>query len=187
VNEFVDQCRREWRRLGVSQAVAQEMAEELTADLAEGASAEDVLGTDAVDARSFAARWARERDVIEGRRWKPRIPAALATVALTPAIAGAVLLIAASPQEPSPATLTVPSSSHGVWVATPAPPAVRERVQAAVAAAENARLARVLVIAGDENVSEDDNDDTLGSILLIVGLAGLVPLTLFWLVRPRRV
>jgi hypothetical protein len=185
MNEFVDQCRREWRRLGVSPAVAQEMAEELAADLAEGASVEDVLEADAADARSFAERWARERGVIEGRRWRLRIPAALATVALVPAIAGAVLLIAASPQEPSPVTLTAPPS--GVWVVkAAAPPAVRERVQAAAAAEENARLARALVIVGDENVSDGDSDDTLGSVLLIVGLALLVPLTLFWLVRPRR-
>jgi len=45
---FVDDCRREWKRLRVSDAVANEMAAELTADLeeaaSEGASPEDVLG-----------------------------------------------------------------------------------------------------------------------------------------------
>jgi hypothetical protein len=60
MNRFVKECRREWRRLGVADAVADEMAEELAADLAEaeseGASVEDLLGSGALDPRSFAAR-----------------------------------------------------------------------------------------------------------------------------------
>jgi hypothetical protein len=41
VSEFVDECRREWRRLGVPDPVANEMAADLTADLEE-AEAEGV-------------------------------------------------------------------------------------------------------------------------------------------------
>ena len=45
---FVDECRREWKRLGVPEAVANEMAADLAADLdeaaAEGVSGEEVLG-----------------------------------------------------------------------------------------------------------------------------------------------
>src|SRR5580698_6087140 len=67
VNEFVDECRREWRRLGVPDPVANEMAADLTADLeeaqAEGGSAEDVLGNGAFDPRRFAAAWATARGV----------------------------------------------------------------------------------------------------------------------------
>ena len=48
MNEFVEECRREWRRLGVPDPVANEMAADLAADLeeaeAEGCSAEEVLG-----------------------------------------------------------------------------------------------------------------------------------------------
>jgi hypothetical protein len=67
VNEFVDECRREWRRLGVPDPIASEMAADLTADLeeaeAEGGSAEDVLGNSAFDPRRFAAAWAASRGV----------------------------------------------------------------------------------------------------------------------------
>ncbi len=67
MNEFVDECRREWRRLGVPDPVANEMAADLTADLeeaeAEGGSPEDVLGNSAFDPRRFAASWAAARGV----------------------------------------------------------------------------------------------------------------------------
>jgi hypothetical protein len=68
VNDFVEECRREWRRLRVSDRVANEMAADLKADLdeaeAEGASPEAVLGSEAFDPRSFAASWAAERGVV---------------------------------------------------------------------------------------------------------------------------
>jgi len=67
VSEFVEECRREWRRLGVPDPVANEMAADLTADLdeaeAEGSSPEDVLGNSAFDPRRFAAAWAIARGV----------------------------------------------------------------------------------------------------------------------------
>ncbi len=67
MNEFVDECRREWRRLGVPDPVANEMAADLTADLqeaaAEGGSPEDVLGNSAFDPRRFAASWAMAQGV----------------------------------------------------------------------------------------------------------------------------
>jgi hypothetical protein len=97
VNDFVEQCRREWKRLGVRSAVADEMAAELTADLEEGASPEDVLGSDAADPGSFAAAWARERGVIPRRRRNPRVivPVVVATLALA-TLAGAVLMLTSS-------------------------------------------------------------------------------------------
>ena len=65
---FVDECRREWKRLGVPDALANEMAAELAADLAEaeaeGASPEDVLGHAVFDPRALAASWAEERGVV---------------------------------------------------------------------------------------------------------------------------
>ena len=44
MNDFVEECRREWRRLRVPKHLADEMAAELAADLEEAAP-EDVLGT----------------------------------------------------------------------------------------------------------------------------------------------
>ncbi|MDA8437629.1 MAG: hypothetical protein M0Z51_02065 [Propionibacterium sp.] len=68
MSDFVDQCRREWKRLGVPRAVADDMATDLANDLAdaeaEGISAEEFLGSSALDPRSFAAVWAQERGVV---------------------------------------------------------------------------------------------------------------------------
>lgn len=68
MSEFVEECRKEWRRLCVPDAVANEMAADLEADLkeaeAEGASAEEVLGSGAFDPRAFATAWATARGVV---------------------------------------------------------------------------------------------------------------------------
>jgi lysylphosphatidylglycerol synthetase-like protein (DUF2156 family) len=95
MNEFVEQCRDEWKRLRVPEAIANEMAADLDADLeearAEGTSAEDVLGRDAFDARAFAAKWAVARGVIPPPsvvvrsvkpRWRTGMVVALAAFAL---------------------------------------------------------------------------------------------------------
>jgi hypothetical protein len=67
VIEFIEECRREWKRLGVPDAISNEMAADLTADIeeaqAEGGSAADVLGDSLFDPRSFAAAWAGARGV----------------------------------------------------------------------------------------------------------------------------
>lgn len=69
MSDFVEECRREWKRLRVPDPIANEMAADLQADLdeagAEGASTEAVLGAAAFDARSFAASWAAERGFVE--------------------------------------------------------------------------------------------------------------------------
>ena len=63
---FVKECRREWRRLGVPDSMADEMATDLEADLAEaqadGVSEAEILGES--DPRRFAATWARERGLV---------------------------------------------------------------------------------------------------------------------------
>ena len=68
MTDFVEQCRREWRRLGVPDPLADEMAADLASDLteaeAEGVSAEELLGSSVFDPRSFAASWAAERGII---------------------------------------------------------------------------------------------------------------------------
>jgi hypothetical protein len=68
MTRFVDECQKEWRRLGVPTAEANEMAADLEADLAEaqadGASPEQVLGNGYFDPRSFAASWALARGFV---------------------------------------------------------------------------------------------------------------------------
>lgn len=63
---YVEECLREWKRLGVPDSMADEMAAELEADLAEaqaeGVSAAEILGDS--DPRRFAATWATERGLI---------------------------------------------------------------------------------------------------------------------------
>ena len=74
MSAFVEECRREWKRLGVPDSIADEMASELTADLAEasadGVSEAEMLGES--DPRRFAATWADERGLISERRPKKR-------------------------------------------------------------------------------------------------------------------
>jgi hypothetical protein len=66
MNAFVEECRREWKRLGVPDGLAEEMATELESDLAEaeadGVSAAEMLGES--DPRRFATTWARERGLV---------------------------------------------------------------------------------------------------------------------------
>jgi hypothetical protein len=63
---FVEECRREWQRLGVPDLLAEEMAMDLEADLAEaeaeGVSAAEILGES--DPRRFAETWASARGLV---------------------------------------------------------------------------------------------------------------------------
>lgn len=74
MSAYVDECRREWKRLGVPDLLAEEMATELEADLAEaeteGVAATEILGES--DPRHFAATWANERGLVSERRPKPK-------------------------------------------------------------------------------------------------------------------
>ncbi len=112
--EFIEQCRGEWKRLGVPDPIANEMAADLTADIeeaqAEGGSAEDVLGDSLFDPRRFAAAWAGARGVIapadpgpvgpfplpgrERSRWyRPAAALALAAAVGLVALAAAALVV----------------------------------------------------------------------------------------------
>jgi PASTA domain len=66
VSAYVEECRREWKRLGVPDLMADEMATDLEADLteaqADGVSAAEILGES--DPRRFAATWASERGLV---------------------------------------------------------------------------------------------------------------------------
>jgi hypothetical protein len=108
MSDFVEQCRREWSRLGVPDPPADEMAADLAADLeeaeADGVSVEELLGSSAFDPRSFAASWAAERGIIPiapGGGNAPRRPfvlvafTALAAIAL---VVAALLLLTGQPK-----------------------------------------------------------------------------------------
>lgn len=120
MSEFVESCRREWQRLRVPDEVADEMARELEADLAEaeaeGASAADVLGTSALDPRTFAASWAVERGLVDprakrgaGPRWALPAFAALAALVL---IGAAAAILAWGSDVGSERLLVVPPPSQ---------------------------------------------------------------------------
>ena len=108
MNEFVEQCRREWKRLGVSDPLADEMAADLASDLSEaeadGVSAEQLLGTSAFDPSSFAASWAAERGVIPvqpgatNARRRPLFLIAFTGVAAFTLIIAAALLLTGEPK-----------------------------------------------------------------------------------------
>ncbi|HEX4519548.1 MAG TPA: hypothetical protein VH063_08225 [Gaiellaceae bacterium] len=108
MTDFVEQCRAEWKRLGVADPLAEEMARDLAADLreaeAEGVSAEELLGSDLYDPASFAATWAAERGVVPeapGRRNARRTPIVLlafTVVAAITLIVAALLLATGEPK-----------------------------------------------------------------------------------------
>jgi hypothetical protein len=111
VNGFVEECRREWKRLRVPGTIADEMASDLAADLeeaeADGASAQDVLGSGAADPRAFAAAWATERGLVRPRR-QPRfslrwlLVGALALLVLLTAVVTAGVIVASSGRSSAP-------------------------------------------------------------------------------------
>ena len=106
MNTFVTACRREWRRLGVPEAVANEMASDLQTDLAEaeadGVSPEEVLGNGYLDPQSFAASWATARGVTDApsrpagiTRRRPRTEVTAAVICGVAVLAG-LFVVAAS-------------------------------------------------------------------------------------------
>jgi hypothetical protein len=133
VKDFVEQCRAEWRRLGVPDPLAEEMAADLSTDLAEaeaeGVSAEELLGSSVFDPRSFAAEWASERGVVPAApdrrkaRRRPLVLAAFTAAAALTVIVAALLLLTGEPkvslvatsvaraQVPPPAAFVVPPGS----------------------------------------------------------------------------
>ena len=106
MSDFVEQCRREWKRLGVPDPLAEEMAADLASDLteaeADGVSVEELLGSSAFDPRSFARSWAAERGIIpeppsRGTRRRPLVLVAFTAVAAI-ALLLAVALLTTHPQ-----------------------------------------------------------------------------------------
>ena len=200
MNPFVEECRREWKRLGVPDPVANEMAADLEVDLAEaeaeGTSAEEVLGTGAFDAPAFAAAWAAERGVIPqppapsgpARTRRSRAPYAIAGFVL---VAFVGLVLALLPQPTVSARLAIGATVHarvvpwnirhksrivgqGRLVVPPVPRAV-------VVPAFPAGASQVVVSNTNWVVLR-----ILGVVLLVVGIAGTVLTTLYMVRGSRR-
>jgi hypothetical protein len=118
MSDFVEQCRREWKRLGVADPLAEEMAADLASDLreaeAEGVSADELLGSSAFDPRSFAASWAAERGIIPvppsrgNARRRPLVLAAFTALAAIALIVAALLLLTGQPKVAVVASRTTP-------------------------------------------------------------------------------
>src|SRR5262245_39009188 len=134
MSDFVEQCRREWKRLGVSDPLAEEMAADLASDLseaeAEGVSAEELLGRSAFDPPSFAATWAAERGIIPEQpsptnaRRRPLFLTAFTGVAAITLIVAAALLLTGEPKLTLATSRTTPAGPsrsvvHSVSAAAP--------------------------------------------------------------------
>lgn len=108
MSDFVEQCRAEWKRLGVPESIAEEMAADLAVDIREaevdGISVEELLGSSASDPRSFAASWAIERGIVQTRQdqangRRGRLPlVAFTGVAAIALIVAALLLATGEPK-----------------------------------------------------------------------------------------
>lgn len=180
MNQFVDECRREWKRLRVPDLVADEMAVDLSADLeeaeVEGVSAVDLLGGAGAEPRSFAAAWAAERGVIPSaplaaRLQRSLVPVAMAALTIVAAV-GAALVIFASPHAAAHiATMPVPPLS-------PYPTKSEVATQAWVVAKAHGRF----LVAFPPARAGGVDIHRVGSILLIVGIVGVILSTplLFW-------
>jgi hypothetical protein len=155
MKRFVEECRREWQRLRVPAADADEMASELEADLAEaqadGVSEEELLGQ---DAPTFAASWAAARGT--GRR-RPRLLLAALAVSLAILITGAALALFGGPAH------TV-SGVNPVTVALGPPPASNPTTAGVTWISRTADFAPPTRTGGGTR--------TAGEVLLIVGLSG---------------
>jgi hypothetical protein len=179
VNEFVEQCRREWKRLRVPDPIADEMADELAADLeqahAEGGTQEALLGSAAADPGAFAAAWAAERGVAPSpkRRSRGAVLAAALAILAGIAITGAVLVIVASPSS-SRAQVVLPLPPPDQRLAREAQPPVWVAQPRKVVTIQVRSLSRL-----PESAGSDQDTRTLGLVLLVAGLAGIVPLAVF--------
>ena len=167
MNEFIEDCRREWRRLRIPKSTADDMAAELEADLAEaraeGTTPEELVGS---DPHSFAAAWAAER----APRRRPKRVWQFASLGLLIALAvtGATLLAFGRTGSTSRAAgpLTVALRPQGAPNPT------------AVTVTWVPRVARLV------EATPSDDYRPLGYVLLLVGLTGTGALAALSLWRP---
>ena len=174
MNSFVAACRREWRRLGVPEAVANEMASDLQADLAEaeadGVSPEEVLGNGYFDPEGFAASWATARGVVAGaprpETGDPHRPWARLSATLVCGVAALVGLVVVVAGRQSSTAVAGVAFRRSAVPGMPSVPGVLVEPQKLFMAHHGAAFALV------------------GGVLLLAGLAGLAVILLVW--RPWR-
>ncbi|MEV0965375.1 MULTISPECIES: hypothetical protein [unclassified Streptomyces] len=88
IQDITSQARKTWRRLGVDEGTASEMAEELTADLTAAAlDGQDARSYIAGDVEVLATSWAVERGLVASRRRLKETALAAANGAALPALA----------------------------------------------------------------------------------------------------
>ena len=141
MSDFVEQCRAEWKRVGVPKSIAEEMAADLDSDIREaevdGVSVEEMLGSSASDPRAFAASWATERGIVPMRRGEPNgrggrlLLVALTAVAAIALIVSVLLLATGEPQVALVTSGAARSQFPGSKASFAPPPG---RVQASAAA-----------------------------------------------------
>jgi hypothetical protein len=202
VNPFVEECRREWKRLGVPDPVANEMAADLEVDLAEaeadGTSAEEVLGTSVFDAPAFAAAWAAERGVVPPPPPQPsgptgarrsRAPFVIAGFALV-AVVGLVLALLPQPTVSARLAIGAPFVRVAPWNIgprvriTPQGRVVLPHVRRAIIVPPHLSAAAAREVVTTNGFISGLR--ILGLVLLIVGLAGAVLTTLYMVRGSRR-
>jgi hypothetical protein len=189
VNDFVDECRREWRRLQVPDPVANEMAADLEADLreaeAEGTTAEEVLGAAVFDPRGFAASWAAARGVIP-----PPVPAsatpARRTRLLVLAAAVAVIMVGAGLLGSFSATRfgEVRVAAAAPIAARPSGPS-RERIVVPFPLPFARSASGVIVAVRGPGSPVGPVLGPLGALLVIAGIAALGLVLLVWAISFR--
>ncbi len=176
MNEFIDECLEEWRRLGVPDAVAKEMATDLAVDIgeaeSEGGSAEDVLGNSAFDPRGFAASWALARGVtgpLDFERPNRHQPVAIALTALAALFAFAAVVVLVGHRSSSTAiaigvrrTLGGSPSGQFLGPSHPLPPL------------------RFYVPGPGFVVHQMRSVELLALIVLVIGAVGLVLAFMYW-------
>jgi hypothetical protein len=187
---FVDECRHEWKRLGVPDAVANEMAAELAADLseadAEGASAEDVLGRAVFDPRAFAASWAEERGLIgrepvSPRRSFPILLVVVIAVFLAVTAVGVAILVGGGRVATTSVRVAVGPNFPG--------PRIRPALGSTQRGKPPNRPFRVVILPAprpQQLVSLPPPPSTPGWILVGVGLGGIGLTLATWTVLDRR-
>ena len=138
MSDFVEQCLREWKRLGVPDPLAEEMAADLASDLreaeAEGVSADELLGSSVFDPRSFAASWAAERGIIPdppsrgNARRRPLVLVAFTALAAIALLVSALLLATGAAQAVARQVQTSTTSPSWQPAAGPYHPTVDRQV-----------------------------------------------------------
>lgn len=167
MSRFVDDCRREWDRLGVPEFDANEMASDLEADLAEargdGASPEEVLGIGYFDAKSFAASWATARGVVNV------VPGDRGTICIRSLVLALSAVVGAMVAASGLLILVRPRFGSRAMAASPVGPRFNRPVRSILV---NPHQFSFFASTGAI--------DPLGWVLLIAGLIGLVVVLSIW-------